>query len=101
MALTIDIATPVLGFGAFGLASCTVQILDGATPVTTRVYRFSLTNFSSDCDTVNADIASIHFGSHVLNISNGDYSSFNMDGVPKASIYALVNDFSDAVANLS
>ncbi len=101
MAQSINLQTPVLGFGSFGVAQCTVQILEGATPITTIVYYFPISHFSSQCDLVNVNIASIHFGDHVLNISNGQFSAWNLDGVSQSSISALVNAFSDIVANLS
>ena len=101
MGLSINLLTPTLGFGSFGIASCTVEIADNGSPITTRAYWFALSDFASQCDVDNTNIASVHFGIHVVNISNADYSSYSLDGTPQASIYALVNAFSDVVANLT
>lgn len=101
MGLSINLQTPVVGFGTFGLTKGNVEITNGGVAVTTRVFTFALSHFSCECDIVNENIASIHYGNHVLNISNGEYTELYLDGVAKSSIYELVNAYSEIVTGLS
>ena len=101
MARTINFAAPELGFGTFGIAKCQVEILDGITPTSTRVYFFNISEFCAFVDATAAKYASVHFGQHVVNLSNGDYDVIKYDGTIKSSPYSAIADLAEAVAQLT
>jgi hypothetical protein len=101
MATTINFAAPELGFGTFGIAKCQVEILDGLTPTSTRLYFFNISEFSAFVDATSTNYASVHFGQHVVNLSNGDYDVIKYDNTIKTTPYSAIADLAEAVAQLA
>ena len=100
MGQTINIYPPELAFGSFGVAKCQVDIIENGSPVSTRYYYFAVNQFSSIADSVAPNYATIHFGKHSLDVSNGLYTSYFYNGGAQASAYALVIALSVAVGDL-
>ena len=101
MATTINFLPPELGFGTFGIAKCQVEIRDGLTPISTRLYYFNVNEFCAFVDATAANYASVHFGQHVVNLSNGDYDVIKYDETIKSSPYSAIADLAEAVAQLT
>ena len=100
MGQTINILTPVLKFGSFGIASVLVSITENGVPVSTRFYYFPVTQFSSVADSVAVNYASLHFGKHNLDVSNGLYTTYLYNGGSQTSAHELVIAVSEAVGEL-
>lgn len=97
---TINIQAPTLGFGATsGIIKCQVDIVDNGTPTGQRIYYFNPADFSAYADQINLNYASLHFGAHELNLSNGNYTAFAYGGSPVASAYDLVTTVADYIAD--
>ncbi len=101
MATSINFLAPELGFGSFGIAKCQVEILDGITPISTRLYYFNVNEFCAFVDATASNYASVHFGQHVVNLSNGDYDTIYYNGGAAANTYIAINDLAEAVAQLT
>jgi hypothetical protein len=98
---TINILTPTLRFGTTPIISIQVQILDGATTLASRYYFCAQSDFSAVVDEVAANYASLHFGTHVLDVNNGNYSGWFYNGATRVSPYALALEVAEAVADLA
>lgn len=101
MAITINILVPNLAFGGYGMASCQVEILDGVTTTSSRLYYFNINEFSAFVDSVAVNYASIHFGQHHLSLSNGDYNVVQYNSSTKTNAYTAVSDLAQAVSELA
>lgn len=100
MGQRINILAPVLKFGSFGIASVQVSITENNVPVSTRFYYFPVTQFSSVADSVAVNYASLHFGKHNLDVSNGIYTEYYYNGGVQTSAHELVIAVSEAVGEL-
>lgn len=97
---TINIQAPTLGFGATsGIIKCQVDIVENGTQTGQRIYYFNPADFSAYADQINLNYASLHFGAHELNLSNGNYTAFAYGGSPVASAYDLVTTVADYIAD--
>lgn len=101
MAKTINIQPPTLRFGVTPIGSIQVTITEGATTIANRFYLFSLSNFSAVVDEVAQNYAQLHFGAHVLDISNGNFSTYLYAGAPVLNSYQLALAVAEAVGDLA
>jgi hypothetical protein len=93
MGKAINVLTPTQGFTNTEIITVQVNITEGSTTLSSRFYTFHNSQFCAYLDDYTQTIASIHFGEHVLTISNGDFTSFNYNG-------SAVNYPSEIVSNL-
>lgn len=97
---TINIQAPTLGFGATsGTIKCQVDIVDNGVPTGQRFYYFNPADFSAYADQINLNYASLHFGAHELNLSNGNFTAYAFGGSSVASAYDLVTTVADYIAD--
>ena len=82
MGKAINVLSPSQGFTNTGILTVQVNITEGSTTLSSRFYTFHNSQFCAYMDDYTQTIASIHFGEHVLTISNGDFTSFNYNGAP-------------------
>ena len=101
MATSINFGAPELGFGSFGVAKCQVEIQENGVPTSTRLYYFNVNEFCAFVDTTAVNYASVHFGQHVVNLSNGDYDVIQYNGGTVANPYLAISNLAEAVAQLA
>jgi hypothetical protein len=101
MATSINFGAPELGFGSFGVAKCQVEIQENGVAISTRLYYFNVNEFCAFVDTTAVNYASVHFGQHVINISNGDYDTIYYNGGSVANPYLAIYALAEEVAQLA
>ena len=101
MVKTINILAPSLTFGTFGMASCQVEIDQDGVPLSARQYFFNIGQFSAFVDSIAPNYGSVHFGKHLLDLSNGDYNVIQYNGINQATPYLAMSQLASAVADLA
>lgn len=84
--ITIDVTTQ-LQFGAF--VQTAVKVFHDGVLITQNVYNYNANKISACVDTINPNVAVIHFDNINVNISNGQYNEYYFGATPQASPLAL------------
>lgn len=101
MGKAINVLAPTQGFTNTAMLTVQVDIVENGTTLSSRFYTFHNSQFSAYLDEYTQTIASIHFGAHVLTISNGDYTSFNYNGSAVTYPSEIVSNLVSAIGDLT
>lgn len=101
MAKEINILEPTLSFGTYGIAQCQIEIVEDGVTSSARLYTFNISEFSAFCDSVAVNYGSIHFGRHLVSLSNGDFQKVSYNGGIVANSYLCVAALAQAVGDLT